>query len=241
MSAIAVVQARMGSERLPGKVLMPLGDSTVLGWVVRAARAADHLGEIVVATSVNPDCDAIAQWCDSNGVPVVRGSEDDVLGRFMAVLSEFGGDPVVRLTADCPLLDPAVIDGVVQVYETSGADYVATDLEPHLPRGTDVEAVSTSVLRWAHEHAAGVDRVHVTSAIYASPSRFQLESYRLPFDAGSFRATLDTPDDYRALQLIVEALGDSPPPIAELIGLLRRRPDIVAINEHVAQRSIGDG
>ncbi|NNF64209.1 MAG: spore coat protein, partial [Acidimicrobiia bacterium] len=133
------------------------------------------------------------------------------------------------------------IDDSIDLYRDTEADFVATDLVMHLPRGTDVEVLSPAALRWADEHATGVDRVHVTSSIYGNPYLFQLEPLRRPMEAGDLRVTVDTPADYEAVQAIVGELGDRPPSVEELVELLARRPDIVAINSGVQQKAIDEG
>jgi spore coat polysaccharide biosynthesis protein SpsF len=165
---LAVVQARTGSSRLPGKVLRPLGDSTVLGWVVRAARQSPGVDDVVVATSTAPDDERVADAARELGVQVVRGSETDVLSRFLQALDEHPADGVVRLTADCPLLDPALIGQAVAAWRADAAlDYVSTTLVRNLPRGLDVEVASADVLRAVSGTATGYHRTHVTSSIYS--------------------------------------------------------------------------
>ena len=171
----AVIQARAGSTRLPGKVLADLGGRPVLEWVVRAARAATQVDEVIVATSTLAGDDAVADLATPWGVPVVRGSEDDVLSRFVAALDAHPADAVVRLTADCPLLDPTLIDAVAGAWAAAPThDYVSTVLVRCLPRGLDVELVSAQALRAVDRIATGHDRVHVTSALYADPTAYRL-------------------------------------------------------------------
>ncbi|MHB8274948.1 MAG: cytidylyltransferase domain-containing protein, partial [Dermatophilaceae bacterium] len=161
----AVIQARAGSTRLPAKVLADLGGRPVLEWVVRAARSARQIDEVIVATSTLAADDVVADLAESLGVVVVRGSEDDVLSRFVAALDAHPCDALVRLTADCPLLDPTLVDAVAGAWAaTPTHDYVSTVLVRCLPRGLDVELVTASALRVVDRTAAGHDRVHVTSA-----------------------------------------------------------------------------
>ena len=156
LRVLAVVQARAGSSRLPGKVLRPLGGTPVLGWVVRAARAAAGIDDVVVATSVDPVDDAVEEAGRALGVPVVRGSEDDVLSRFLLAVEQHPCDAVVRLTADCPLLDPALIGQVVALWRAAPEqDYVATTLVRTLPRGLDVELATADALRRVAATATG--------------------------------------------------------------------------------------
>jgi spore coat polysaccharide biosynthesis protein SpsF len=172
----AVIQARTGSTRLPGKVLEDLGGRPVLEWVVRAAQTATQIDTVIVATSTGADDDTVADLAASLGVPVVRGSEDDVLSRFVDALDAHPADAVVRLTADCPLLDPALIDAVAGAWAAAQTrfDYVSTVLVRCLPRGMDVELVTAAALRAVDRVASGHDRVHVTSLLYAEPTAYRL-------------------------------------------------------------------
>ena len=238
----AVIQARAGSTRLPGKVLADLGGRPVLEWVVRAARAATRVDEVIVATSTLAGDDAVADLAASLGVPVVRGSEDDVLSRFVAALDAHPADAVVRLTADCPLLDPTLIDAVAGAWSAAPAhDYVSTVLVRCLPRGLDVELVSARALRAVDRMATGHDRVHVTSALYADPSAYRLLGLCVTPAADDLRVTLDTPEDLVLLRALVAVLPDAPPPWREVVSTLRARPDLVAINAGVRQKPVEAG
>jgi len=238
----AVIQARAGSTRLPGKVLADLGGRPVLEWVVRAARAATRVDEVIVATSTLAGDDAVADLATSLGVPVVRGSEDDVLSRFVAALDAHPADAVVRLTADCPLLDPTLIDAVAGAWAAAPAhDYVSTVLVRCLPRGLDVELVSAQALRVVDRMATGHDRVHVTSALYADPSAYRLLGLCVTPAADDLRVTLDTPEDLVLLRALVAVLPDAPPPWRDVVSTLRARPDLVAINAGVRQKPVEAG
>lgn len=238
----AVIQARAGSTRLPGKVLEDLGGRPVLEWVVRAAQAATRVDEVIVATSTVAGDDAVADLATSLGVPVVRGSEDDVLYRLVAALDAHPADAVVRLTADCPLLDPTLIDAVAGAWAAAPAhDYVSTVLVRCLPRGLDVELVSAQALRAVDRMATGHDRVHVTSALYADPSAYRLLGLCVTPAADDLRVTLDTPEDLVLLRALVAVLPDGPPPWRDVVATLRARPDLVAINAGVRQKPVEAG
>lgn len=242
MHVLAVVQARAGSTRLPGKVLAPLGGRPVLDWVVRAARAAGQVDEVVVATSTAAGDDAVASACERLGVACVRGSEEDVLGRFVEVLRSHPADALVRLTADCPLHDPHLIDAVVGAWRAAPAhDYVSTVLVRTLPRGLDVEVVTADALRRADLVATGYDRVHVTSSIYADPTAYSCLGVCVAPDSSDLRMTLDTAADLAALNAVVAVLGDRPVDHRALVTLLRARPDLVALNADVVQKPIEAG
>ena len=239
---IAVIQARTGSTRLPAKVLRPLGDSTVLGRVVRAAQSAPGVEDVVVATSGAADDERVAEAARGLGVAVVRGSETDVLSRFLQAVDEHPCDGVVRLTADCPLLDPTVIGQAVAMWRADpGLDYVSTTLVRNLPRGLDVEIASVDVLREVGRSATGYHRTHVTSGIYTEPRRFQLGGLVFHPRADDLRVTLDTPEDAALIGAVVADLGPDPLPWRRVVALLRARPDLVALNADVAQKRLEEG
>jgi spore coat polysaccharide biosynthesis protein SpsF len=239
---LVVVQARMGSTRLPGKVLEDLGGMPVLEWVLRGCRAARLVDDVVVATSTEPADDAVERVARDLGVAAVRGSEDDVLSRFVLALDEHPADAVVRVTADCPFVDPDLVDAVVGAWlGVPGLDYVSTVLVRTLPHGLDVELVSAAALRRVGEVATGHHRVHVTSGVYTAPDEFAVMGLSFAPDASDIRVTLDTPDDLRMLRAVVTERGASLPSRAELVALLRSRPDLVAINSDVRQKTLAAG
>jgi spore coat polysaccharide biosynthesis protein SpsF len=239
--AVVVIQARLGSTRLPGKVLRPLGGRPVLSWVIRAALEA-RVGEVVVATTEMKEDDEVAACASRHGAAVVRGAVDDVLGRFLAALvHRDDGETVVRLTADCPLLDPVLIRQAVVAYEAGSVDYLSTVLEPSLPRGFDVEVTSVGTLRAIDGEAEGFDRAHVTSLLYRQPSDRVIAGLVYRPSAADLRVTLDTPEDAALLDALVAHLGDRTSPWLDVVALLRARPDIVALNEGVTQKRLEDG
>lgn len=241
MVPVIVIQARMGSTRLPGKVLRPLAGRTVLGWVVRAAHTADLADRVVVATTTRQSDDDVAEAARAAGAEVVRGDEQDVLARFLLALEdEDNTTAVVRLTADCPLLDPALIRACVRAYEVLDVDYLSTISPRSLPRGLDVEVASVGALRRAGREADGVDRAHVTSYLYREPGRFRVAGLTFSPPADDLRVTLDTPQDAQAIEAIVDVLGDRPPSRQEVVAVLRERKDIVARNAEVRQKGLDE-
>lgn len=242
MRVNAVIQARVGSTRLPGKALADLGGRPVLEWVVRAARAAGQVDEVIVATSTLADDDMVADLAGSLGVAVVRGSEDDVLSRFVAALDAHPADALVRLTADCPLLDPTLIDAIAGAWAAAPThDYVSTVLVRSLPRGMDVELVTAQALRAVDRMATGHDRVHVTSGVYADPAAYRLLGVCVTPPADDLRVTLDTAADLVLLRALVALLPDAPPAWRDVVSILRARPDLVAINAGVEQKPLEAG
>ena len=242
MRVLAVVQARLGSSRLPGKVLAGLGGSAVLDWVVRAARGSRELDAVVIATSTEPADDLLAAHAERLGVPVVRGPLEDVLARFLLAVREHPCDAVVRLTADCPLLDPALIDLVVSTWRCDPTwDYVATTLHRTLPRGLDVELVRVDALRALDTQARGHHRQHVTSLLYTEPEGRRLLGLAVSPAADDLRVTLDTPADMALLSELVTRTGNRLVPWQELVALLRADPDLAARNSDVVQKSLEAG
>jgi spore coat polysaccharide biosynthesis protein SpsF len=242
MRVVVVIQARMGSTRLPGKVLQDLGGMPVLEWVVRACRQAALADEVVVATSGLAQDDPVAALAAELGVGVVRGSEEDVLARYLQALDEHPCDAVVRITADCPFTDPALIDAVVAAWRADPAyDYVSTVVARTLPHGLDVELVRAEALRRVERTATAHHRVHVTSGIYTAPESYDLLGLVFAPDSTDLRVTLDTPEDLTALRAVVDVLGSGVASRRQLIALLRERPDLVALNASVGQKSLEAG
>ena len=232
----------MGSTRLPGKVLEDLGGMSVLAWVLRGVRAARLVDEVVVATSTDPRDDVVARAARELGVAVVRGSEEDVLSRFLVALDQHPADAVVRVTADCPFVDPDLVDALVGAWRgVPGLDYVSTVLVRTLPHGLDVELVTAQALRRVDRLATGPDRVHVTSGVYTRPDDFAVMGLSFTPDASDIRVTLDTPEDLHMLRAVVAARGSSLPSRAELVALLRERPELVALNASVRQKTLAEG
>src|SRR6478735_6207436 len=186
--------------------------------------------------------DAVADLAAELGARVVRGSEDDVLSRFVLARSETGADAVVRLTADCPLADPALISSVVALWRAdTSLDYVASTLVRTLPRGLDVELASSAALAAADAEATDYHRTHVTSYLYAGDREFRRAGLVVQPAADDLRVTLDTVEDAAALDAVVAELGDRPPRWHEVVALLRARPDIVGRNAGVVQKALADG
>lgn len=238
---VAVIQARMSSTRLPGKVLRPLGDRPVVDWVTRAAHAAKGVDRVIVATSTEADDDVLVDHLVAAGEQVLRGDLDDVLGRFLAAVDVTGADVVVRLTADCPLLDPRLIDAAVAVARSGPWAYVSTVDPRCLPRGLDVEVVTAAALTAAGAEATGTDRVHVTPFVRDHPERFPAAGLVVHPAADDLRVTLDTEEDAALLDGVVAALGNRIPAWHEVVALLRSRPDLVALNATVEQKPLSAG
>lgn len=215
---VAVVQARMSSTRLPGKVLADLGGRPVLEWVVSRLRDSRELADVTVATSADSGDDAVADAAAALGAQVVRGPLDDVLGRYAIAARSLDSGGVVRITADCPLIDPAVVDEVVSEWRAGDADYVANVIEPRTyPVGMDTEVVTAAALLAADAEATDAyDREHVTPFVRSRPERFPQRAVTLDPPRPDVRLTLDTPDDLEHLRAVVAQTGPKAS-LAELI------------------------
>lgn len=232
----AVIQARLSSTRLPGKVLRPLGGRSVLSWVIRAAASTPSLGAVIVATSDSPDDDPVAEEATRCGADVARGPLDDVLARYELAAREHPCDAVVRLTADCPLHDPAVIGQVVGLWLADpDLQYVSNIVVRRFPRGFDAELVRRDVLAEQDRTATGGHREHVTSNIYTQPDLYHCAGVVVGEDNSDLRVTLDTEQDAALLDAVVAELGDAVPSWRDVVALLRARPDLVALNAEIEQ------
>ena len=237
---VAIIQARMGSTRLPGKVMLPLLGKPVLTHVVRRVERARMLDSVVVATTTSCGDDPIVTLGASEGWAVTRGSEQDVLDRYFAAALAHEATHVVRITSDCPLADPTVIDDVVTELLASSADYVSNSLEPRtFPRGLDVEAMTFAALQRAHvEDIAPATREHATPYIYRHPEMFRLEAIRLPVDLSAHRWTLDTPEDYELIRHLYDALGRDDFGWRDALAVAETHPEWSAVNRHVPQKIV---
>ena len=241
MKVVAIVQARMGSTRLPGKVLMDIAGKTMLERVVERVCAARRIDEVVVATSTAPSDDAIVALCDALGVRWFRGSEEDVLDRYHGAALEAAADVVVRVTSDCPLIEPGIIDRVVDALQTQpDLDFAANTLEPRtFPRGLDVEAMRMAALETTcreAQHAS--EREHVTPFIWQQPKRFKLGRVCHDTDLSALRWTVDTPEDLAFVRAIFEHLPARAFAWGEVLRLLDAKPELTRINAGITQKPL---
>ena len=239
MKTIIIVQSRMTSTRLPGKVLLPLAGEPMLMRLMERLRRVQRADGIVIATTTNVTDDPIAAMCAQQGVPCHRGSELDVLSRYADAARLHAADVVVRITSDCPLIDPALIDQLIAVYEEGDSDYVSNMLPPTWPYGMAVEVVSATALAQAHAEATqDAEREHVTPFIYWHPQRYRLRNVASPVALSHHRWTVDTPEDYELVRRLFDHLLPTNPHFtqADVLALLDAHPDWIAINQHVQQK-----
>ena len=231
---IAILQARMSSSRLPGKVLKPIAGRPMLAFQVERVRRARLVDRLVIATSVETSDDPIAALCASEKVDCHRGSLADVLGRFHGAALAFGlVDHVVRLTGDCPLSDPDIIDACIALHIANGADYTSNGVTRSYPDGLDVEVLRFSALDRAHREAKEqFEREHVTPYLYRHPELFSLDVLRAPRDLAELRWTVDNPADLDFVTRVVAELAPRKPDFTwlDVLALVEARPEIAAIN-----------
>lgn len=233
MKVLGILQARISSTRLPGKVLKPiLGEPMLVRQIERVRRAAT-IDRLVVATSTDTGDDSLAALCARIGVDCVRGSLDDVLDRFCQAAQRHPAEHLVRLTGDCPLADPEVIDAVVRFHIDGGYDYSSNTLHPSFPDGLDVEVCRAAVLAEAGREArSAFEREHVTPFIYRRPERYRLGDFRRSPDLSALRWTVDNPEDFELVRRIYEALYPSKPNFAldDILVLFEKHPELAKIN-----------
>ncbi|MGZ9586254.1 cytidylyltransferase domain-containing protein [Paenibacillus marinisediminis] len=240
MKTIVIIQARMGSTRLPGKVLMPLNDSPVLKYVVERSKQIDGVNDVIVATSTLVGDDPIEQWCLEHDIPCYRGSEEDVLARYYECARIYQPQYVIRVTADCPYVDYHMASEIVKSMMKKPVDIIRVNGE--LPRGLIVEMISFKALSYIFEHGhEDRHREHVTYYAYEYPNQFTF-SYLEPSAQITYpelRITLDTPEDYAVCQAVAAHFkGDILVSAEKVIQYLREHPDIANMNASIQQKPV---
>lgn len=266
MNVIAIIQARMASSRLPGKVLLDLGGKPMLEWVVERAGLAKTVDRIVVATTLDPSDDPVHEYCLQRGYLVERGSAYDVLDRYYQTARKHNAEIIIRITADCPLLDPELIDSAVnlllQEHQNPPFDFVANRLPPPwertYPVGLDIEVFRFEILELAWETATAKNqREHVTPYFYegtpvvllkpqAPPSVYSSAITPLGFhialmhhapDYGHLRWTVDTPEDLELVRAIVSRLPKDSSSWVEVLEVIHRNPELSQLNAHIQHKT----
>ncbi|MDR7856912.1 glycosyltransferase family protein [Tissierella sp.] len=243
MKIVAIIQARMGSTRLPGKVMKKVGDKTILEHVISRVGQSKLVDEIITATTTKVDDDAIVYETNRLGVKYYRGSEDDVLSRYYYAAKENKADIVVRITSDCPLIDPIIVDEIIELYKNNKYDLVTnagSDLTQRTyPRGLDTEVFSFKQLEIAYNEANKKhQREHVTPYIYENSNN--IFYYKNDIDYSKYRWTLDTEEDFELISMVYEELykGQHDFYLKDIIELFERKPELFSINAHIEQKKV---
>jgi spore coat polysaccharide biosynthesis protein SpsF len=237
---VAVIQARMGSTRLPGKVLLPLLGQPMLVHVVERSARANLVDEVVIATTTDPADEPIVALASTMGWLLERGDPVDLLDRYVQVARARDADVVVRITSDCPLIDPGVIDRTIEAFRSQPCDYASNFLERRtFPRGLDTEVISRSALERAwRDDVDPAWREHVTPFIYRNPALFRLVAVSNAVDESHHRWSVDTADDYDLVGRIYAALGRSDFTWRDALALVEAYPDWGRLNRGVRQKSV---
>ena len=242
MKTVTIVQARMGSTRLPGKVLQDLAGEPMLARVVNRTCRAKTLQEVVIATTTNALDDVIVNLCKARDWPWFRGSEDDVLDRYYQAARKHQADLIVRITSDCPLIDPEIVDQVVREFleRQPEVDYASnTWPQRTFPRGLDTEVMRLDVLERAwREDSNPAWREHVTPYIYRNPDRFRIHNVLSQVDYSAMRWTVDTLEDLAFVRQIYDYFGHDRFSWREVLKVLEEHPEWLEINQHVQQKVI---
>jgi spore coat polysaccharide biosynthesis protein SpsF len=240
---VAIIQARMGSTRLPGKVLKDLEGETVLVRVVERVRRAQLIDEVLIATTKERADDAIVDECERCSAAVFRGDENDVLDRYYCAAQMCNAKIVVRITSDCPLIDPEIIDETVAAFLAARPDYASNALVRSYPRGLDTEVLTVKALERAWRGATEpYQRAHVTPYIYQNPDAFRILPVSAETDYSGHRWTLDTPEDLAFIRAIYARVEDRHNfGWRDVLGILDREPELVEMNRMVPQKTVHEG
>ncbi|MDN4066462.1 glycosyltransferase family protein [Paenibacillus vini] len=242
MNIIVIIQARMGSTRLPGKVLMPLGDSCVLDYVVERCKLIQPVAQVIVATSTRLEDDPIASWCSSHDINCFRGEEDNVLSRYYDCAKVYQPEYIIRVTADCPFVDYHFANLTVEAMRNHPSDIVINRQQSELTRGLSVELISFLALERIYQASTEErHREHVTYYAYEYPDQFEQTVINVPDSIlyPDLRMTIDTEEDYRLCSLLAERWkGCKDMRSDELIAYLLDHPEIAQINAHIMQKPV---
>lgn len=242
MSIPVIVQARMASTRLPGKVLRSVAGRPLLSYLVDRLQRVRLADMLLIATTVSDTDLPIVDFCTQHQLPVFRGSEEDVLQRYREAAESVEAHAVVRVTADCPVIDPAIVDNAIQLFlNARDADYVSNTIERTYPRGMDVEVFTFDALREADAMAVRAhEREHVTPFIYQHTERYTLKHLTQDSPDEDWRWTVDTPEDFCLIAKMIEELGGHTGRfnLSEMRAFMLRRPELAALNGHIRQKEL---
>lgn len=230
---IVIIQARMGSTRMPGKTMKEISGKPILYYSVFNAKRATNVDDVVVATTLSPKDEVIVDWCKENDVSFYRGSEEDVLDRYYQAALLYKASIVIRITSDCPFIDPQITDMLIQKLIDTNSDYVSNRiLHRSWPHGLDVEVFKFEALRKAWQIASQQrEREHVTPYIREHNEAFKLIEAPLDKDLSYLRLTVDYPEDFELAKTLIENYQAHLMPYEDLIKMLLDNPELTKINQ----------
>ncbi len=235
-----IVQARMGATRLPGKPLLKVKDKTLLEHIISRLKQIKHPLTVIIATTQNEQDKSILALAKKLNIPTYAGSEEDVLDRYIKTARHYDLDVIIRVTADCPLLDPELIDEALNRFldPYPEIDYFSNTIERTYPRGMDFEVFKRRTLEEAYLDAVfEEEREHVTPFIYRHPERFKIAQLRNQTDESQHRWTVDTKEDFELIKRLIEAFQDDSYRLHDLIEVIKKNPDWSLLNQYVQQKT----
>ncbi len=236
----AIIQARMGSTRLPGKVLMEIEGIPILEHIVNRLSAVEQIGQIIVATSVEPADDPVARWCDQKQIAVIRGSEENVLDRFRQASEQFPADIYIRATGDNPMIDVGLISSMLKFFDENDLTYTCYK---NYPLGSGVEIFTSKALEETIKCATeSFEKEHVTPYMYQKMEGRKVEYYTSSIDESDIRMTVDTEKDLLFAKTMYARLFNKNPffGISDISNLLEAEPELRLINNNVHQKKLGE-
>ena len=233
MKPIAIIQARMGSTRLPGKVLKKLNGISVLECLNNQLNFASSLNDKIIATTLKAEDEILVNFCKANEIKCFRGSENDVLDRYHECAKKFSVDTIVRITSDCPLIDPKIVDDVIEFYSKNSYDYVNNFFKRTYPYGNDIEIFSFDILNKVWNKATKqFEREHVTPYIYNNPDAFSIGWIENKNNLSNFHWTVDRKEDLIFVQEIFKKISKRPIFLEDIINTINEDPSILEINKN---------
>ena len=229
-----IIQARMGSSRLPGKALMKSDSGKpLLYYVINQLRYCSKVKNLVIATTTNQEDDEIEKFANNNSVNVFRGKEKDVLDRYFQCAKKYSFSTIVRITADCPLIDPQIVDKVIEQFFSGNYDFATNTLTRTFPIGTDVEVFSFSALNKAWENAQlPSEREHVTPYL-RNKENSKIINVENTKNISNLRLTVDRIEDFELIKQILNNISINPIHLEDVLELFSRKPELIEINKHI--------
>ena len=237
MTTKAIIQARMGSSRLPGKILMKLNGISILECLLKQISFSVKLDGFILATTLNEEDDIIETFAKENSIDFFRGSSSDVLDRYFQCAKKHSVDNIVRITSDCPLLDPQILDKVISLFITRKYDYVNNFFKRTYPFGTEVEVFSFNTLEKVWKNAKLYSqREHVTPYIYDNPNLFSIGYIENDINLSNLHWAVDRIDDLKFVRLIYQNIAKTPILLSDIMKLLNQNPSLLDINKNTNPR-----
>ena len=236
---IAIIQARMGSTRLAGKVLLKVKNKPILDYVIYRLSKSKKIDDIILAITTSKKDDVLEEYAIKKSVKYFRGSEDDVLSRYYLAAKKYNADYIVRITSDCPFIDPEIVDNIIERHFNEGADYTANILKRTYPRGVDTEVINFEAIKQAYENAeTSFQKEHVTPYIARQPEKFKLLSIEAKgkMRRPDIRVTIDTKEDYKLIEKILLHFDNLNFKTEDIIDFLDENPELLEINKHIIHK-----